>query len=395
MAAILFTDIVGYSELGEFYQKKVAEELNGKCRQYLEQAVQYQNAHPTAETVVAAMPTGDGVVICLQEIPGVAPDPGDFLLKLAFFLQDWGRSISNTLPLDEIHFRIGLHAGELNIITDVNLQRNFCGYDINMAQRIMECGEADHILCSEAAYGKLFRNSPASRSSVHFEKLESPYRIKHGDEIRLHNITKEKNGLRNGNTEPPRAHWRLPILPHAQTGFKEFYSCDHLTVVGITNDQIAPALRAALEGGRGDRALKGLTKLDVFYASDTLLAGMPQEENVISPKGTVQGNKVRDLETLQRERKKSIATVHGLNSFGIEVNLYEYKLLPIAGIVAGNYENKMNGVIRVTHYVWGRNAGSCPTMVLRWKDLPEVCELYVEYLKLLEKNSTPLVRSKR
>lgn len=96
MAAILFTDVVDYSLLSNPHQKQVAQELNEVCSKYLLPAFRYQRRCANDTTVVAAMPTGDGVVICLQETPDI-PNPGAFLLDLAFALQDWGRTITDEL----------------------------------------------------------------------------------------------------------------------------------------------------------------------------------------------------------------------------------------------------------------------------------------------------------
>jgi hypothetical protein len=199
----------------------------------------------------------------------------------------------------------------------------------------------------------------------------------------------------HGNPKSPPVHWRYRILPYARPGFiDEFQSCQHLIVVGVTNDQIAPVLRDALQPNDQKRsALQHLKKLDVYYASDALFGYMPKQENLIVDPDAVQGNPDRSIETLTKEKKQSIAIVCELQRSGglqLMANIRSYSLSPIAAIVAGDFEDKDRGVIQVTHYIWGRTTGSCPTMVLRPKELREVYNIYADYLRFLEKNSERL-----
>jgi hypothetical protein len=199
--------------------------------------------------------------------------------------------------------------------------------------------------------------------------------------------------VRNGNAKPPPVHWKYRILPHASPGFiEEFKPCEHLIVVGITNDKIADAFLEELRPpAKRTSAFGNLKRLDVYYADHALFDYMPSNERPIDNPDAVQGNSDRSKVVLADEAKGSIKKFCELRRSGNpELNLYKYAISPIAGIVAGDVENEDRGVIQVTHYIWGRTTGSCPTMVLRRRELKEVYDIYANYLHALGEYSEPL-----
>lgn len=279
-------------------------------------------------------------------------------------------------------------------IEDVNLQPNFCGHDINMAQRIMDCGEADHILCSEDACSKYFQDMREG-SEVKVTPLQSAFKIKHGRNVRLYSITKRVGEHQYGNATPPTVKWTYPILPYVarHNAFDLFHYCSSLTVVGVTNDQIARTLPELLKSKKRG-PLGNLKHLDVYYASDKILEHMPVRETAIVEPGAVQGDPDRSIRKLKKEKTDSICAFQTLAKEvrrEIGVSLYTYRLSPIAGILAGDADGD-RGVMRVTHYIWGRTSGSCPTMVVRPGLLREVYDVYAAYLGVLRENSQPLRR---
>src|SRR5262245_14196823 len=49
----------------------------------------------------------------------------------------------------KLKVRMGIHSGPVNPVADVNDQANLLGAGINVAQRVMYCGDAGHILLSK------------------------------------------------------------------------------------------------------------------------------------------------------------------------------------------------------------------------------------------------------
>src|SRR5207342_2090316 len=126
---VLFIDIVGYSRLLITEQRDQIQKLKAIVRG----TEQFRLAE--AEGKLLRLPTGDGGALVFRTSPE-AP----VLCAL---------EISKTLKNHpELLLRMGIHSGAVNEITDLNEQANIAGAGINIAQRIMDCGDAGHILLS-------------------------------------------------------------------------------------------------------------------------------------------------------------------------------------------------------------------------------------------------------
>src|SRR6478672_1402620 len=126
---ILFLDIVGYSKLLADEQKELIQELNHVVRE----TKQFQTAE--AEGKLTRLPTGDGIVLVFMNNPEA---PLECALEISQKLQN----------RPQLKLRMGIHSGPVNPVADVNDQANLTGAGINMAQRVMDCGDAGHILLS-------------------------------------------------------------------------------------------------------------------------------------------------------------------------------------------------------------------------------------------------------
>jgi serine/threonine-protein kinase len=127
---VLFIDIVGYSKL-------LIHEQSGqmqKLKEIVRGTEQFRLAE--AEGKLLRLPTGDGGALVFRTTPE-AP----VLCAL---------EISKELKKHpELRVRMGIHSGPVNAVTDLNEQSNIAGAGINIAQRIMDCGDAGHILLSK------------------------------------------------------------------------------------------------------------------------------------------------------------------------------------------------------------------------------------------------------
>src|SRR5438477_7464724 len=126
---VLFIDIVGYSKLLINQQSEQMQKL----KQIVRGTEQFRLAE--AEGKLLRLPTGDGGALVFRASPE-AP------VRCAV-------EISKELKRHpELRVRMGIHSGAVNEITDLNEQANIAGAGINIAQRIMDCGDAGHILLS-------------------------------------------------------------------------------------------------------------------------------------------------------------------------------------------------------------------------------------------------------
>jgi TolB-like protein len=127
---ILFLDIVGYSKLLSDEQKELVQELN----QIVRETEHFRAAE--AEGKLTRLPTGDGMVLVFTNNPEA---PVECALEISKALQSHPR----------LKVRMGIHSGPVNPFADVNDQSNLAGAGINVAQRVMYCGDAGHILLSK------------------------------------------------------------------------------------------------------------------------------------------------------------------------------------------------------------------------------------------------------
>src|SRR5437660_2086754 len=127
---VLFIDIVGYSKLLINQQSDQMQKL----REIVRGTEQFRIAE--AEGKLLRLPTGDGGALVFRTSPEAA-----VLCAL---------ELSKELKRHpELQVRMGIHSGPVNEITDLNEQANIAGAGINIAQRVMDCGDAGHILLSK------------------------------------------------------------------------------------------------------------------------------------------------------------------------------------------------------------------------------------------------------
>src|SRR5881296_1836109 len=133
---VLFIDIVGYSKLLITDQSQQLQKLKAIVRG----TEQVRLAE--AEGKLLRLPTGDGGALVFRNNPEA---PVLCALEITKELQkDPG---SKEKP--QLRLRMGVHSGPVNEVTDLNEQANIAGAGINIAQRVMDCGDAGHILVSK------------------------------------------------------------------------------------------------------------------------------------------------------------------------------------------------------------------------------------------------------
>jgi TolB-like protein/class 3 adenylate cyclase/Tfp pilus assembly protein PilF len=130
IAHVLFADIVGYSKLPVTEQRGLIDQLNEIVRSTDE----FQAAEKTGRLI--KIPTGDGMALVFYHNPEA---PVECALEIARRLKD----------KPELRLRMGVHGGPISGVVDVNGKANVAGAGINLAQRVMDCGDAGHILLSK------------------------------------------------------------------------------------------------------------------------------------------------------------------------------------------------------------------------------------------------------
>src|SRR3989449_5528347 len=130
IAHVLFIDIVGYSKLSINQQRAVVDELTEVVRS----SDQFQKAQ-AAERLIK-IPAGDGMALVFYTSPEA---PAQCAIEISRILKEHPR----------LQLRMGVHSGPVSGVIDVTGRANLAGAGLNMAQRVMDCGDAGHILVSK------------------------------------------------------------------------------------------------------------------------------------------------------------------------------------------------------------------------------------------------------
>jgi serine/threonine protein kinase/Flp pilus assembly protein TadD len=172
MAHVLFTDIVAYSRQPMDEQQRLLSTL--------QQAVRSTPAfaHAQAADKLIRLPTGDGMALVFFGDPAA---PAHCALELSRALREH----------PEVKLRMGIHSGPVYRVADINAARNVAGGGINMAQRVMDCGDGGHILVSKTVADTLAEVSTWSK--VVLQDLGEA-EVKHGVRVHIYNLYTDDAG---------------------------------------------------------------------------------------------------------------------------------------------------------------------------------------------------------
>jgi Adenylate and Guanylate cyclase catalytic domain len=176
IAHVLFMDIVGYSKLLTEEQSEALQELN--------QIVRNTEAAREAQAAgqLTILPTGDGMALVFT---GSVEDPFECALEISQALR-----AQPSLPV-----RMGIHSGPVHHVKDANERENIAGVGINVAQQVMDCGDAGHILVSKRVADDLAQHRRWQRYLHELGDVQ----VKHGVVVSLVNFYAETIG----NPAPP------------------------------------------------------------------------------------------------------------------------------------------------------------------------------------------------
>jgi adenylate cyclase len=177
IAHVLFMDIVGYSTRLTDEQQALVDELN----QIVRSSDEFNKA--AAAGRLMKIPTGDGMALIFYNSP---EQPVECAVEISRALRH-----HPGLPV-----RMGVHSGPVSAVTDVNDRVNAAGVGINLAQQLMDCGDAGHILLSKRVAEDLQQNG---RWRPHLHDL-GEVELKHGERAHVFNFYTDDAG----NSDPPK-----------------------------------------------------------------------------------------------------------------------------------------------------------------------------------------------
>jgi len=177
IAYVLFVDIVGYSKLVTSEQRRLLELLN----QIVRESEHFRSAE--AKHRLLTVPTGDGMALVFYNTPAA---PVECALEIS--------TAATENP--ELQLRMGIHSGPVSGVVDVSGRSNIAGAGINIAQRVMDCGDAGHILVSKHMAEDLEQYGHWKQHLHDLGECE----VKHGVRVAVVNLYTEDHG----NPEVPQ-----------------------------------------------------------------------------------------------------------------------------------------------------------------------------------------------
>ena len=162
---VLFLDIVGYSKRLTDEQQALIAQLN----QVVRNSAVFQKAERADRLI--KIPTGDGMALIFYNSP---EQPVECALEISRELKGF----------PELAVRMGVHSGPVSAVTDLNDRTNAAGIGINVAQRVMDCGDSGHILLSKRVAEDL---QQYGRWRPHLHDL-GEVEVKHGIQVHVFNL---------------------------------------------------------------------------------------------------------------------------------------------------------------------------------------------------------------
>ncbi|MFL6513415.1 MAG: adenylate/guanylate cyclase domain-containing protein, partial [Chthoniobacterales bacterium] len=168
---VLFIDIVGYSKRLVNDQTALVARLNRIVRG----TEQFRNADAADKLIT--IPTGDGMALVFFTAP-------DTPVRCAIEI---GKA---DIEDPKIELRMGIHSGPVDRVADVNLRSNVTGAGINMAQRVMDCGDSGHILLSKRSADDLAQYDEWKQQLHDLGEVE----VKHGVQLGIVSLYTDEIG---------------------------------------------------------------------------------------------------------------------------------------------------------------------------------------------------------
>src|SRR6478752_1870066 len=168
---VLFIDVVGYSKLLVKQQSELLSELN----EVVSGTNEFREADSAGKLI--RLPTGDGMALVFRTDPEA---PAQCAMEIAHALKSH----------PAVQLRMGIHSGPVSEMADVNQRQNIAGAGINLAQRVMDCGDAGHILVSKRVAEDLEQHD---RWRPFLHELGT-CEVKHGVRIDISNLYSDEIG---------------------------------------------------------------------------------------------------------------------------------------------------------------------------------------------------------
>jgi TolB-like protein/class 3 adenylate cyclase len=253
IAHVLFIDIVGYSKRLINEQRALLDVLN----QVVRGTDQFRSAEAAGRLI--KIPTGDGMALVFYNTPEA---PVECALEISRALKGH----------PELRLRMGAHSGPVSGVIDVNERANIAGAGINVAQRVMDCGDAGHILLSKHVAEDL---EQYGHWQPHLHDL-GECEIKHGGRVHVVNLYTEELG----NPELPERFSRAPVEAAVSAAAQTTSGRKYILVTGALMAVTVLALFLFLKVGT---PLRGVRQIETGRPGGASLPAIPEKSIAVLP----------------------------------------------------------------------------------------------------------------
>src|SRR5437763_11270844 len=153
IAHVLFIDIVAYSKMTTDDQRAAIDKLN----QVVQSTDEFRKEE--SENRLLKLATGDGMALIFYHSP---EDPVECALEISRAIKE---------PHSNMRLRMGVHSGPVSGVVDVNGRANVAGGGVSTAQRLMDCGDAGHILLSKRVAEDLEQFQTLAPASLSYRRM--------------------------------------------------------------------------------------------------------------------------------------------------------------------------------------------------------------------------------
>lgn len=328
IAHVLFTDIVGYSKLPMDEQQRQLRHLQKLVRE----TPAFERARSMEQLI--SLPTGDGMALVFFGEPEM---PVRCALELSAKLRSQ----------PEIKLRMGINSGPVYRVADINANRNVAGGGINIAQRVMDCGDAGHILVSKSVADVL------SQLSIWQGRLEDlgEVEVKHGVLVHIFNLHTEEGG---NPALPEKVQRKRSAVVAASGTRRKAYAMGlaAVVVVGVLSAVVVSRYRRGTENGQSkgqQPAEAGQVAPEVKLRPAIAVLGFKNlttpEEGWVSGALTewlntelAAGDQLRTIAGEDVARLKTDLSLAAMSSYGKETLAKIRKILASDYVVTGSYD---------------------------------------------------------
>jgi TolB-like protein/Tfp pilus assembly protein PilF len=323
---VLFMDLVGYSKLLLDEQRELLQRLTEIVR-----STEQVRAAETADNLIQ-LPAGDGMALVFFNSPEA---PVQCAIEIGKKLKQY----------PQIKLRMGIHSGPINEVRDVNDRANVAGAGINIAQRVMDCGDAGHILLSK----RVAEDLAHSRKWRPYLHDLGECAVKHGVPIFIVNLYTDEIG--NAQLPEKFKQWQSEQAAQAASGFPS--AARRRAVLTVAGALLLAAIGFSMWFYSRQAALTSLTT-EKTIAVLPFQNFSPDKENAFFADG-VQDDiltslaKIKDLRVISRSSvmKFRDAAAQNLRQIG--------KTLGVANILEGSVRREGDRVVVNVQLIDARN----------------------------------------